>query len=163
MNEFAQRTCAQGCPFASSSRPLERRLEADLLGRKRLSWLLPQRGSMASSGRMLVDGLNDDATYCALEFKPPNSSKSECIRGLGQTISYLAEYDTAALILPDRADDGYRIAEHIADLLSRPTAIQTRVSVYAYPVAAASPFGRFGVTRVCRRHIVCVLSCAAVL
>jgi len=88
---------------------------------------------------VLMDDVNDDTTYCALEFKPPNSSKSECVRGLGQSITYLAEYDSAALILPDRADDGYQIAAHIADLISRPAAAQTRVGVYAYPVAAASP------------------------
>lgn len=87
---------------------------------------------------VLMDDVNDDTTYCALEFKPPNSSKSECVRGLGQSITYLAEYDSAALILPDRADDGYQIAAHIADLISRPAAAQTRVGVYAYPVAAAS-------------------------
>jgi len=87
---------------------------------------------------VLVDEVNSGTRYCALEFKPPNSSKSECIRGLGQTISYLAEYDSAALILPDRADDGYQIAQHIADLISRPAATQPRVGVYAYPVATAN-------------------------
>jgi hypothetical protein len=95
------------------------------------SWPIPDA--------VLMDGTDDDTSYCALEFKPPNSSKSECVRGLGQAITYLAEYDSAALILPDRADDGYQIAQHIAELISRPVAAQVRIGVYAYPVAAASP------------------------
>ncbi len=89
---------------------------------------------------VLIDGEEEQsASFCALEFKPPRSAKSECVRGLGQAVTYLAQYDSAALILPDRAQGGYDIARHIAGLISTPASAHERIGVYAYSVATASP------------------------
>lgn len=88
---------------------------------------------------VLVDEVDTEvANYCALEFKPPQSSKGECVRGLGQATTYLADYDCAALIVPDRADDGYDIGRYIAGLLSSPATEQERIGVYSYPVSSST-------------------------
>jgi hypothetical protein len=88
---------------------------------------------------ILVDEADgSESSYCALEFKPPQSSKGECVRGLGQVTTYLADYDCAALIVPDRADDGYDIGRYIAGLLSSPATEQARVGIYSYPVASST-------------------------
>lgn len=88
---------------------------------------------------ILVDEVDGgDSNYCALEFKPPQSSKGECVRGLGQTTTYLADYDCAALIVPDQADDGYDIGRYIAGLLSSPATQQERIGVYSYPVSSST-------------------------
>jgi hypothetical protein len=71
---------------------------------------------------------------CAVEFKPPASSKGECVRGLGQAITYLSDFHSTALIVPDRADDGFEIAKYIASARGVPD----EVGVFAYPAAAAT-------------------------
>ena len=88
---------------------------------------------------VLIDAANSQQKLCTLEFEPPQSSKTECMRGLGQATTYLADFDCAALILPDRADDGYDIANHISSLLSTLGTEQARIGVYAYPVATTNP------------------------
>ena len=55
----------------------------------------------------------------ALEFKPPNQTKREYITGLGQMITYLSDFEYAGLVVPDKSDDGFGIAEYIKDVLSR--------------------------------------------
>lgn len=88
---------------------------------------------------IIVDEVNHETTrLCALEFKPPQSSKGECVRGLGQATTYLAHYDCAALIVPNQADDGYNIGRYIAGLLSSPVTAQERIGVYVYPVATTT-------------------------
>lgn len=88
---------------------------------------------------VLVNEVDDElANYCALEFKPPHSSKGECVRGLGQATTYLADYDCAGLIVPDRADDGYDIGHYLAGLLSSPATEQERIGVYSYPVSSST-------------------------
>jgi hypothetical protein len=88
---------------------------------------------------ILVDEVDTEATHlCALEFKPPQSSKGECVRGLGQATTYLANYDCSALIVPDQADDGFNIGRYIAGLLSSPVTAQERIGVYAYPVSTTT-------------------------
>src|SRR5579862_6241702 len=75
---------------------------------------------------------------CALEYKPPQSSKSECVRGLGQATTYLTDFDCAAMIVPDQADDGYPIAEYIGKLLSSAATEQKRIGVYSYSAKLTS-------------------------
>ncbi len=55
----------------------------------------------------------------AFEFKPPSQSKGEYVRGLGQTITYLEKFEFAGLVVPERADDGFNIAQYFEDLLAQ--------------------------------------------
>lgn len=71
------------------------------------------------------------ATY-ALEFKPPFQSKREYLTGLGQSLAYLQKHAYSGLIVPYWADDGFRIADFIADTLKSPEFSQIATSLYAY-------------------------------
>jgi len=72
-----------------------------------------------------------NASY-ALEFKPPFQSKREYLTGLGQSLSYLQKHTYSGLIVPYWADDGFRIAEFIADTLRAPEFSNVATSLYAY-------------------------------
>ncbi len=58
------------------------------------------------------------ASSIAIEFKPPNQSKGEYVRGLGQTITYLDKFEFAGLVVPEHADDGFHIAQYLRDLMA---------------------------------------------
>lgn len=72
-----------------------------------------------------------NATY-ALEFKPPFQSKREYLTGLGQSLSYLQKHTYSGLILPYFADDGFPIAEFVANTLCAPEFANVAASVFAY-------------------------------
>lgn len=72
-----------------------------------------------------------NASY-ALEFKPPFQSKREYLTGLGQSLSYLQKHTYSGLIVPYWADDGFRIAEFIADTLRSPEFSNVATSLFAY-------------------------------
>ncbi|MFN8891528.1 MAG: hypothetical protein ACK530_01965 [Alphaproteobacteria bacterium] len=55
----------------------------------------------------------------ALEFKPPNQTKREYVTGLGQMITYLADFEFAGLVLPEKSNDGFEIARYIEGVISR--------------------------------------------
>jgi hypothetical protein len=59
-----------------------------------------------------------NATF-ALEFKPPNQTKREYVTGLGQMITYLADFEFAGLVLPAKSDDGFEISHYVADVISK--------------------------------------------
>lgn len=68
----------------------------------------------------------------ALEFKPPHQSKREYMTGLGQSISYLQKHLYAGLIVPTVANDGFRIADFIANTLKAEEFKKVGVSLYSY-------------------------------
>lgn len=70
-------------------------------------------------------------TY-ALEFKPPFQSKREYLTGLGQSLAYLQKHMYSGLIVPFVADDGFHIADFIADTLKSPEFNNVATSLYAY-------------------------------
>ncbi len=71
------------------------------------------------------------ASSIAFEFKPPSQSKGEYVRGLGQTITYLEKFEFAGLVLPERADDGFLIAQYFKDLLTQvPTSLS--IALFSY-------------------------------
>jgi hypothetical protein len=55
----------------------------------------------------------------AIEFKPPNQTKREYVTGLGQAITYLADFEFAGLVIPEKSEDGFRIAEYIKGTVKR--------------------------------------------
>ena len=83
---------------------------------------------------LLDDSPTESTLNCAIEFKPPNCDKGECVRGLGQAMTYLENYDYAMLVVPDRAVDGFEIGAYLANLLSSANVTQQRVGVSSYPV-----------------------------
>lgn len=68
----------------------------------------------------------------ALEFKPPHQSKREYLTGLGQSISYLQKHLYSGLIIPTVADDGFRIADFIANSLEAEEFRKVGISLYSY-------------------------------
>jgi hypothetical protein len=73
------------------------------------------------------------------EFKPPQQSKREYLTGLGQAISYSRDFHYGLLILPTIADDGYRIADHVREVLRQPPLISVPVGILVYDPSGLSP------------------------
>ena len=68
----------------------------------------------------------------ALEFKPPNQSKREYLTGLGQSLSYLSDHNYSGLIIPEKTEDNYPIAEFIKNLLTVGEFKDIPISLFAY-------------------------------
>lgn len=76
----------------------------------------------------------DEELKCsyALEFKPPLQSKREYLTGLGQALSYLQKHLYSGLIVPTVADDGFHIADFIANTLNADEFKKVAISLYSY-------------------------------
>ncbi len=76
----------------------------------------------------------DESMKCsyALEFKPPHQSKREYMTGLGQSISYLQKHLYSGLIVPTVANDGFHIADFIANSLKAEEFKKVGISLYSY-------------------------------
>lgn len=72
-----------------------------------------------------------NVTY-ALEYKPPMQSKREYVCGLGQTITYLQNHTYSGLILPEKADDGYPIAEFMRGVMNSDVLLTSPISLFVY-------------------------------
>ena len=79
---------------------------------------------------VLVDSTN--TLTIAAEFKPPQQTKREYLTGLGQAISYSRDFNYALLVVPEVADDGYRIADHIVRVLQQDVLSSAPVGVLSY-------------------------------
>ena len=86
---------------------------------------------------VIVDESSGKTT--AAEFKPPNQTKREYLTGLGQAVAYTRDFDHAMLVAPSEADDGYRIAEHIQNVLDQDVASDLPVGLLQYEPATFSP------------------------
>ncbi|MGH9905209.1 MAG: hypothetical protein ACRD8U_06435 [Pyrinomonadaceae bacterium] len=71
-------------------------------------------------------------TSLAIEFKPPNQSKREYVTGLGQAISYLDEFDHAALIVPTKTIDGFAIGTYLQKILTSDHAVALPIGLFEY-------------------------------
>ncbi len=85
---------------------------------------------------VLVDSNN---IAVAAEFKPPQQTKREYLTGLGQAVAYTRDFDYGLLIIPDIADDGYPIAQHVVSILQQAPWAQSPVGVISYNPALFSP------------------------
>jgi hypothetical protein len=74
----------------------------------------------------------------AAEFKPPRQTKREYLTGLGQAIAYTRDFSHSALVLPTTADDGYRISDHVLDVLTQDLYSSAPVAVWTYDPALLS-------------------------
>ena len=74
----------------------------------------------------------DKNTTYALEYKPPMQSKREYVCGLGQSITYLQHHTYSGLILPERADDGFPIAEFMKDVMNSDVLSTSPISLFVY-------------------------------
>lgn len=77
------------------------------------------------------------ASY-AIEFKPPFQNKREYLTGLGQAIAYLQKHSYSGLIIPELADDGFRIADFINDTLKAPEFNDVALSLFTYDYRSES-------------------------
>lgn len=75
----------------------------------------------------------------AAEFKPPQQSKREYLTGLGQAIAYSRDFHYSLLVIPDCAEDGYPIADHIVSVLQQPILLNAPVGLLRYNPASFSP------------------------
>ena len=71
------------------------------------------------------------ATY-AFEFKPLFQSKREYLTGFGQAMAYLQNHTYSALVIPERADDGFQISSFIADVLDDDEFKDVSTSLFSY-------------------------------
>jgi len=62
---------------------------------------------------------SNKASLAIEEFKPPNQTKREYVTGLGQTITYLADFEFAGLVVPEKSEDGFGIAKYIHAAVER--------------------------------------------
>lgn len=72
----------------------------------------------------------------AIEFKPPGHGKSEYVRGLGQTLTYLDSFELGLLVVPQVTIDGFEIALYLQNVLNSSYAANLALGLMAY---AASP------------------------
>jgi hypothetical protein len=76
----------------------------------------------------------DDSSQATLgtEFKPPDQTKREYLTGLGQAAAYTRDFTYAALIVPDLSNDGYRIVDHIDEVLDQDVMSSLPIALLAY-------------------------------
>lgn len=86
---------------------------------------------------VVVDSVNE--IMIAAEFKPPQQTKREYLTGLGQAISYARDFHYALLVLPEIADDGYRIADHVVSVLQQDVMSDVPVGLLTYDPSVLSP------------------------
>lgn len=72
-----------------------------------------------------------NASY-ALEYKPMMQSKREYVCGLGQSITYLQHHTYSGLIIPERADDGFPIAQFMLDVFNTEPLANAHISLFSY-------------------------------
>jgi hypothetical protein len=91
------------------------------------SWAVPRLSDKSTLWQGVADWPRPDVTFedkvtkatFALEFKPPNQTKREYITGLGQMITYLADFEFAGLVVPEKSDDGFGIAKYLEGVIGR--------------------------------------------
>jgi hypothetical protein len=87
----------------------------------------------------------------AAEFKPPRQTKREYLTGLGQAVAYTRDFSHGALVLPTTADDGYRISDHVVDVLGQDLYERAPVAVWTYdPALLSGSDGRVQIGRALR-------------
>ncbi len=86
---------------------------------------------------VLVDSIN--SLTVAAEFKPPNQTKREYLTGLGQALAYSRDFHYSLLVLPEIADDGYPIADHVVEVMRQSALSNAPVGVLSYDPTVFSP------------------------
>jgi hypothetical protein len=65
---------------------------------------------------------DDVGIYAAAEFKPPDQTKREYLTGLGQALAYTRDFTYGVLVVPSVANDGFRIGDHLAQVIDQDVA-----------------------------------------
>ena len=86
---------------------------------------------------VLVDSVHN--LNVAAEFKPPKQTKREYLTGLGQAIAYSRDFHYSLLVIPEIADDGYRIADHIVDVMMQAPLNTAPVGILTYDPSVFTP------------------------
>lgn len=79
-----------------------------------------------------------NATTIAGEFKPPDQTKREYLTGLGQAVAYTHDFHYGILVVPDVANDGFRIADHIHGVLNQDIMNDVPVGLLCYEAGRLS-------------------------
>lgn len=85
----------------------------------------------------VISDVRNNITLAA-EFKPPDQTKREYLTGLGQAVAYIRDFHYGVLVVPDVADDGYPIADHIHDVLRQQVLANVPVGLLRYDSRAIS-------------------------
>ncbi|MGA7732233.1 MAG: hypothetical protein WCD37_13300 [Chloroflexia bacterium] len=106
-------------------------------------WALLSTTSYATSSRdwpvpdfVIFDRANRQTV--AGEFKPPNQDKREYLTGLGQAIAYTRDFNHSLLVIPEVANDGYHIADHVNEVLAQAVMDPVPLGLLSYDPAIIS-------------------------
>lgn len=81
----------------------------------------------------------------AIEFKPPGHAKGEYVRGLGQVVTYLDTFESASIVVPRLASDGFPISDYLTELLQKPFASMLPIGLLDYATDPADTRTRIAV------------------
>ncbi|MBM3302344.1 MAG: hypothetical protein FJY85_20625 [Deltaproteobacteria bacterium] len=86
-------------------------------------------------------GFEDRTTKSSLavEFKPPGQPKREYVTGLGQSLTYLRDFEFSALIVPEQTEDRFPIADYFKECLEEEYATQIPIGLFAYAKDPSNP------------------------
>jgi hypothetical protein len=104
------------------------------------AWSHPRLTTKATLWQGMADWPRPDIAFedrstrssIALEFKPPNQPKREYVTGLGQSLTYLNDFEFAGLIVPEVSNDGFAIAQYFCDMLRAGVLGKMPVALLAY-------------------------------
>lgn len=75
----------------------------------------------------------------AVEFKPPAQPRREYVTAIGQSITYLQDFEYAVIVLPHQTEDRFPIAQYIQGCLQAPHSERLPVGLFAYSKNPAIP------------------------
>lgn len=68
----------------------------------------------------------------AVEFKPPAQPKREYVTAMGQSLTYLQDFEYAAIIVPHMTEDGFNIAQYMKECLESDHAKKLPIGLFGY-------------------------------
>jgi hypothetical protein len=74
----------------------------------------------------------------AAEFKPPDQTKREYLTGLGQAVAYTRDFHYGILVVPDVADDDFRIGAYLGEVLAQSVAVSLPLGLVEYDARTLS-------------------------
>lgn len=104
------------------------------------AWCVPRLTSTVTYWQGVSDWPRPDKAFedtttgatFAVEFKPPGQVKREYVTGLGQVYTYLRMFEYAALVLPSKAADGFRIGDYVKATIEQEFAATAPVALFEY-------------------------------
>lgn len=106
----------------------------------RAGWSTPRLTNRTTYWQSMADWPRPDSAFedrstgasMAIEFKPPGQVKREYVTGLGQALTYLRSFEYSAMVVPERAGDGFHIAAYLRDALVESFARNLPMALFCY-------------------------------